>query len=394
MSFSSPHEVVIVSAKRTPIGSFQGSLKSLTAPELGVIATKAALSDAQIQPQTVEEVYFGNVIQANLGQAPARQVALGAGMPESTEATTINKVCASGMKAITLAAQSIQLGHRSVMVAGGMESMSQSPYYTPRVNPPFGHVQAKDSLLTDGLWDPYNNFHMGNCAENTARNQGITRQMQDEHAILSYTRSADAWAAGKFNAEVVPVTIKDKKGNETVVKEDEEYKNIKHDKVPGLKPAFQPKDGTVTAANASTLNDGASAVVLMSAEKAQELGVKPIAKILSYADAALAPIDFPIAPTVAIPRAIERAGLKLEDISLFEINEAFSVVVCAGQKMLGLDPEKVNINGGAVSLGHPIGSSGCRIVVTLVHALQSGQYGVAGICNGGGGSTSLVIQKL
>jgi len=392
-SFSTPNEVVIVSAVRTAVGSFQGALKSFSAPDLGVIAAKGALSAANVNPDVIEEVYYGNVMQANLGQSPARQVVLGAGMPTTTEATTINKVCASGLKTITLASQSIQLGHRTAMLVGGMESMSNVPYYMPRVNPAFGHVQATDGLLKDGLTDVYDDFHMGNCAESAARKHNITREDQDGHAIESYKRAARAWEAKAFDNEIVPVSIKDKKGKETLFKEDEEYKKVMFDKLPTLRPAFQ-KDGTVTAANSSNLNDGASALVLMSASKAQELGLKPLARILSFADAALPPIDFPLAPSVSLPIAIERAGLKIEDISLFEINEAFSAVIRAIEKILGLDPAKVNINGGAVALGHALGSSGSRIVVTLTHALKSGQYGAAAICNGGGGSSAIVIQKL
>ncbi|KAJ1311031.1 hypothetical protein OPQ81_009537 [Rhizoctonia solani] len=393
MSFSSPNEVVIVSAARTPVGSFQGALKSLTAPQLGVVAVKAALERGQVKPELVDEIYFGNVISAGVGQSPARQVALGAGLPESTDATTINKVCASGLKAITIGAQNVQLGHASVVVAGGMESMSNTPYYHPRVNPPFGHVQAKDSLLIDGLWDAYNDVHMGNCAENTAKKYSISREDQDAHAIESYKRAAKAWESGAFDAEIAPVTITDRKGT-TVVKEDEEYKNVKYDKIPTLKPVFQKEGGTVTAANASNLNDGASAVVLTSATKAAELGLKPLARIVSFADAAIAPIDFPIAPTVALPIALERAGLKAEDIAQFELNEAFSVVVRAAEKIMNIDPAKINPKGGAVSLGHAIGNSGCRIVVSLVHSLKSGEYGAAGICNGGGAASAIVIQKL
>jgi len=393
MSFSAPNEVVIVSGARTPVGNFQGGLKSFTAPELGVVAVKKALENGNVSPDLVEEVYMGHVIQAGTGQSPARQVVLGAGLKQSTEATTVNKVCASGMKAITLASQSIQLGHRSVMIAGGMESMSNAPYYLPRVNTAFGHITAKDSLLVDGLWDVYNDFHMGNCAEKAAKDHSITREMQDGHAIESYKRAEQAWKNGAFNAELAPVTITDKKGNKTMVTEDEAYKVVKYDKIPTLKPVFL-KDGSVTAANASALNDGASAVVLMSAAKAQELGLTPLAKIISYADAAIAPEDFPVAPTVALPMALEKAGLKKEDISLFEINEAFSVVIRACEKVLGLDPAKVNVNGGAVALGHAIGNSGCRIVVTLAHALKPGQYGAAAVCNGGGGASAIVIQRL
>jgi len=393
MSFTTPNEVVIVSAARTPVGNYQGGLKGFTAPQLGVIAVKKALEKANVNPELVEEVYMGHVIQGNSGQSPARQVALGSGLKNTTEATTINKVCASGMKAITLASQSIQLGHRSVMVAGGMESMSQAPYYLPRVNPAFGHVQMKDSLLIDGLWDVYNDFHMGNCAEKAAKDHQISREMQDDHAVQTYRRAEEAWKKGAFKDEIAAVEIVDKKGNKTVVAEDEAYKTVKYDKIPTLKPAFI-KDGTVTAANASSFNDGASAVVLMSAAKAQELGMKPIAKIISYADAAIAPEDFPLAPTVALPLALKKAGLTKDDISLFEINEAFSVVVRACEKVLGLDPAKVNVNGGAVALGHAIGNSGCRIVVTLAYALKPGQYGAAAVCNGGGGASAIIIQRL
>lgn len=392
MSFNTPNEVVIVSAARTPVGSFGGQLKSLNGIQLGTVAAKKALDNIQLDPKLIEEVYFGNVISAGLGQSPARQVALAAGCPESTEATTVNKVCASGMKAITLAAQSLQLGHRSVMMAGGFESMSNAPYLLPRTNPSFGNFTTKDSLISDGLWDVYNDFHMGNCAESTARKHGLTREDADGHAIESYKRAAKAWESGAFDAEIAPVTIKDKKG-ETVIKVDEEYKKVIFEKIPSLKPSFD-KNGIVTAANASNLNDGGSAVILTTAAKAQELGLKPIAKIISYADAAIAPVDFPIAPTVALPLALEKAGLKVEDISLFEINEAFSVVIRATEKILNIPADKINVNGGAVALGHAIGNSGSRIVVSLIHALKEGQYGAAGICNGGGGATAIVVQKL
>ncbi|EJT97639.1 hypothetical protein DACRYDRAFT_25012 [Dacryopinax primogenitus] len=393
MSFNNPNEVVIVSGARTPVGNFQGALKGFTAPQLGVIAVKKALEKAKVNPDLVEELYMGHVIQANVGQSPARQVVIGAGLPQSTEATTVNKVCASGMKAITMASQAIQLGHRSVMIAGGMESMSQSPYYLPRVNPTFGHVQMKDSLLVDGLWDVYNDFHMGQAGEKAAKDHQISREMQDDHAIQTYRRAEEAWKKDAFKEEIAPIEIVDKKGNKTVVDEDEAYKVVKYEKIPTLKPVFA-KDGTITAANASAFNDGASAVVLMSTGKAQELGVKPLAKIVSYADAAIAPEDFPIAPTVALPLALKKAGLTKDDISLFEINEAFSVVVRACEKVLGLDPAKVNIKGGAVALGHAIGNSGCRIVITLAHSLEPGQYGAAAVCNGGGGASAIIIQRL
>ncbi|TFY80869.1 hypothetical protein EWM64_g3139 [Hericium alpestre] len=391
-SAQAPHEVVIVAASRTPVGSLNGVLKTLTAPQLGVVALKHAFEQSKVDPSVVEELYFGNVVQAGVGQSPARQVALGAGMLSSSDATTINKVCASGMKAIILATQTISSGYKSVVVAGGMESMSNAPFLLPRQNPLFGNFQARDSLETDGLWDVYNNFAMGNCAEATAAKHGITREAQDAHAIESYQRADRAWKAGVYDAEVAPVTIKGKKGD-TIVKEDEEYKKVIYEKVPALAPVFR-KDGTVTAANSSNLNDGASALILMSAAKAKELGVKPLAKIVSYADAGVDPIDFPIAPTVALPAALERANLTKDDIAAWEINEAFSVVVRTAEKVLDIDPAKINVNGGAVALGHAIGNSGARIIVSLVHALKSGQYGAAGICNGGGAASALIIQKL
>ncbi|KAJ1022614.1 hypothetical protein NDA18_004958 [Ustilago nuda] len=384
------NDVFILSAARTPVGSFNGVLKKATAPELGVVAVKAAIERAGLKPDQIEEVYMGNVLQGNVGQAPARQVALKAGCPDTTEATAINKVCASGMKAISLAAQNIALGQRGVMVAGGMESMSNAPYYLPRGNT-YGHVQATDAIVKDGLHDVYNQVAMGNCAENTAKKLSITREQQDNFAIESYRRSAEAWKANAFANEIAPVTISDKKGD-VVISEDEEYKNVKLEKIPTLRPVFD-KNGTITAANASTLNDGASAVVLASEAEVQKLGVKPLAKIVAFADAACAPIDFPIAPAYAIPKALERAGLTKDDISLFEINEAFSAVALANNQMLGLDASKVNVLGGGVSLGHPIGSSGARIVVTLAHALKPGQYGCAGVCNGGGGASAIIIKR-
>ncbi|KAG0742855.1 hypothetical protein G6F57_010437 [Rhizopus arrhizus] len=386
----SPNDVVIASAVRTPVGRFNGSLKSLSATQLGSIAARAAIERAGINHSDVEEAYLGNVLQANLGQAPARQAILGAGCPESTEATTINKVCSSGMKSVILAAQSIKLGDRQVMVAGGMESMSNAPFYAPR-NAAYGHQQLNDAIIKDGLWDAYNNIHMGGCAENTAVNYNISREEQDEHAIESYKRAAKAWESGMFDNEIAPVTLKSKKG-ETVIKVDEEYTNVNFDKIKSLRPVFK-KDGTVTAANSSTLNDGASALVLMSRAKAESLGVKPLARIISYADAATAPIDFTIAPSMALPVALEKAGLKKEDISKFELNEAFSVVARVNEKLMGLDSSKVNVSGGAVALGHAIGSSGARILVTLTHLLKSGEYGAAAVCNGGGAASSIVIQR-
>lgn len=389
----SSSEVVIVAASRTPVGSINGALKTLTAPQLGVVALQHAFAQSKVDPSVVEELYFGNVVQAGVGQSPARQVALGAGMSTSSDATTINKVCASGLKAIMIAAQSISSGYKSVIVAGGMESMSNAPFLIPRQNPAFGKFEAKDSLENDGLWDVYNKFAMGNCGEAAAEKHEISRESQDAHAIESYRRAERAWKAGAFDAEVAPVTIKGKKGD-TIVKEDEEYKRVIYEKIPTLNPSFKKQGGTITPANSSSLNDGASALILMSAAKAQELGVKPLAKIISYADAGVDPIDFPSAPTFALPLALQKANLTVDDISLFEINEAFSVVVRIAEKVLKIDPAKVNVNGGAVALGHAIGNSGSRIIVSLVHALKSGEYGAAGICNGGGAASALVIQKL
>ncbi|KIM33548.1 hypothetical protein M408DRAFT_61547 [Serendipita vermifera MAFF 305830] len=387
-----PNEVWIVGASRTPVGSLNGALKTLTAPQLGSIAIKHAVEASGVPASAVEEVFIGNVIQAGVGQSPARQAALGAGLPESADATTVNKVCASGLKSIIFAAQQIQLGEKNVVVAGGMESMSNAPFLISRQNPTFGNGKLIDSMQNDGLWEVYNQFPMGNCGEHTASKYGITRQDVDAHAIESYTRAAAAWKAGAFDKEIAPVVIKDRRG-ETVVKEDEEYKAVKFDKIPTLKPVFKP-DGIVTAANASNLNDGASALVLISKAKGEELGIKPLAKIISYADAALKPIDFPEAPTVAIPAALKKAGLTKNDIARFEINEAFSVVVKTAEKLLEIDPKKINIDGGAVALGHAIGNSGSRIIVSLVHGLKPGEYGAAGICNGGGAASALVIQRL
>jgi acetyl-CoA C-acetyltransferase len=386
------HEAVIVAAARTPVGSINGSLKSFTAPQLGAIALKAALESKNIDPAVVEEVYFGHVVQAGVGQSPARQVGLKAGLRTASDATTVNKVCASGLKAIMLAAQSIRLGDRSVVAAGGMESMSNAPFLIPRQNPVFGKFTAIDSVENDGLWDVYNNFAMGTCGEAAAEKWGISRESQDAHAVESYKRAERAWSSGAYNAEVVPITIKGKKGD-TVVKEDEEYKRIIYEKVPSLKSAFK-QGGSITAANSSPLSDGASALILMSAEKAKELGLTPLAKVLSWADAGVDPVDFPAAPTIALPQALKKAGLTVDDISHFEINEAFSAVVRIAEKVLGLDPAKINPNGGAVALGHAIGNSGARIIVSMIHALESGQYGAAGICNGGGAASALVIQKL
>jgi len=390
-------EVYIVSAVRTPIGSFGGSLSSLTAIQLGSTAIKGALTKAGVDPKEVNEVYMGNVVSANLGQAPARQASIGAGIGYNVPCTTINKVCASGMKSVMIGAQSIMLGQNDVVVAGGMESMSNIPYYIPkaRYGYKYGNGELVDGLLKDGLWEVYHNFPMGNCADNTAKEMGISREEQDNYAINSYKRSADSWAKGAFNDEIVPVEVPQRKGEPILVTEDEEYKNVKFDKIPGLRPVFS-KEGTVTAANASTINDGASALVLMSKEKAEELGIKPIAKIIGFADAAQDPIWFTTAPSLAIPKAIANAGLTKEDIGYYEINEAFSVVALANNKEMGLDADKVNILGGGVSLGHPLGSSGSRIIATLTNILhqKNTRYGVAGICNGGGGASAIVIEKV
>lgn len=390
-------DVVIVSAARTPMGSFMGSLSGFPATQLGVTAVKGALEKINLDPALVQEVYMGNVLQAGEGQAPARQVAIGAGLSTNTIATTINKVCASGMKAITLAAQAIKAGDADILVAGGMENMSMVPHYLDGRNGiKLGEIKMQDGLLKDGLTDVYNKQHMGVCAELCAKENHVTREEQDAFAVQSYERSAAAWAAGKFKEEVVPVSIPQRKGDPIVFSEDEEYRAVKFDKIPVLPTVFQKENGTVTAANASTLNDGASAVILMSAEKAAELGIKPLARIISYADAAIEPERFTTAPSKALPVALKKAGLTKDDIDFFELNEAFSVVGLANSKILGLDSAKVNVNGGAVSLGHPLGSSGCRIVVTLLNVLKQNdaKYGAAAICNGGGGATALVIENL
>ncbi len=389
-------EVVIVSAVRTPIGSFGGSLSGFSATQLGAVAIRGAVEKAGIKPADVQEVYMGNVLSANIGQAPATQAAKFAGLPD-VPATTINKVCASGTKAIMLAAQSIALGENEIVVAGGMESMSNVPYYLDKARTGYrlGHGQLTDGLLKDGLWDVYNDYHMGSAAELCATECGITREDQDAFAMSSYKRAQTAQTNGKFDSEIVPVEIKDRKGNITIVDKDEEPFAVKFDKIPGLNPVFK-KDGTVTAANASTLNDGAAALVLMSSDKAKELGLKPLAKILAYADAQQAPEWFTTAPSKAIPLALHRAGKIISDVDFFEINEAFSVVSLANNKELGLSEDKVNVNGGAVALGHPLGASGARIVVTLLSVLtqNNGKIGVAGICNGGGGASALVIENL
>jgi acetyl-CoA C-acetyltransferase len=389
-------EVVIVSAVRTPIGSFGGILSGFSATQLGALAIKAAVVRAGIKTADVQEVYMGNVLSANLGQAPATQAAKFAGLPD-VPSTTINKVCASGTKAIMLAAQSIALGQNDVVVAGGMESMSNVPYYLDKARTGYrlGHGQLTDGLLKDGLWDVYNDYHMGSAAELCASECNISREEQDAFAISSYKRAQAAQTAGKFTPEIVAVEVKDRKGEITLIDKDEEPFAVKFDKIPGLKPVFK-KDGTVTAANASTLNDGAAALVLMSADKAKELGLKPLARILAYADAQQAPEWFTTAPSKAIPLALQRAEKTISDVDFFEINEAFSVVSLANNKELGLTEDKVNVNGGAVALGHPLGASGARIMVTLISVLAQnhGKIGVAGICNGGGGASAIVIENL
>jgi acetyl-CoA C-acetyltransferase len=389
-------EVVIIAAVRTPIGSFGGALASLTAVELGAIALKGALDKAGVAPELVEQVIMGNVISANLGQAPARQAARKAGLPDTVECTTVNKVCASGSKAIMFGAQAIMLGQADVILAGGMESMSNVPYYLDkaRFGAKYGNGQMIDGLMKDGLWDPYHDYAMGNAADATAKHYGITREEQDAFARQSYERSAAAAQAGKKKDEIVPVTI-ESRGKTTVVSDDEEYTKVQFEKFAGLKAAFT-KEGTVTAANASTLNDGAAAVLLMSREKAEELGVKPLARIRGFADAEQAPEWFTTTPSLAIPKALKHAGLSAADVDFYEINEAFSVVSLANNKLLNLEGTKVNVYGGAVSLGHPLGASGARIVTTLLSVLEQegGKIGVTGICNGGGGASSIVLEKL
>jgi len=389
-------EVVIVSAVRTPIGSFGGSLAQFSAPQLGGFAIKAAIEKAGLAPEQIHEVYMGNVLSANLGQAPATQAAKLAGLPD-LPATTINKVCASGAKAIMLAAQSIANGDQDIIVAGGMESMSNVPFYLDKARNGYrlGHGQLTDGLVKDGLWDVYNDYHMGSAAELCASECNISREEQDNFAIESYKRAQNAQTNGKFAGEIIAVEVKDRKGDITLIDTDDEPTAVKFDKIPSLKPVFK-KDGTVTAANASTLNDGAAALVLMSADKAKELGIKPLAKILGFADAQQAPEWFTTTPSKAIPLALQKANIDIKDVDFFEINEAFAVVSIANNQKLNLKENQVNVNGGAVSLGHPLGASGARIVVTLLSVLEqnNGKIGVAGICNGGGGASALVIEKI
>jgi acetyl-CoA C-acetyltransferase len=389
-------EVFIVSAVRTPMGSFMGSLSSISATELGSVAIKGAVERAGVSNEAIDEVFMGNVLQAGVGQAPARQAALGAGLGQHVPCTTVNKVCASGMKSIMLGAQTILAGDNHVVVVGGMESMSQTPHYVNgRNGTKFGNITLLDGITKDGLLDVYNKVPMGNCAELCAKEYNISREDQDNFAITSYTRAAEAWKAGRFNDEIVPVPVPQRKGDPILISEDEEYKNVFLDKIPSLKPAFD-KEGTITAANASTLNDGASALVLASAEAVAKYGLTPIAKIVSYADAAQSPEWFTTAPSLAIPKALDKAGLKTSDVDYWELNQAFSVVGLANIKLLGLNPEVVDVNGGAVALGHPLGNSGSRVIVTLIHVLKqrNAKIGASGICNGGGGASAMVIENL
>ena len=389
-------EVVIVSAVRTPMGSFGGSLSSVSATKLGATAIKGALEKINLDPNKVQEVYMGNVLQANLGQAPAKQAAIFAGISENTPCTTVNKVCASGMKSISLGAQAIKCGDADIVVAGGMENMSMVPHYHIARNAvKLGDVKIADGMVKDGLTDVYNQVHMGVCADQCAEEHNITREEQDNFAIESYNRASNAWNENKFNEEIVPVHVPQRRGDDLVISKDEEYTNVKLEKIPQLRAVFN-KEGTVTAANASTLNDGASALILMSKEKAVELNIKPIAKIVSYADAAQEPKWFTTAPAKAVPKALAKANLNTEDIDFWELNQAFSVVGLVNTKLLGLNPSKVDVNGGAVALGHPLGSSGSRIIVTLINVLKQnqGKYGAAGICNGGGGASAMVIENM
>jgi acetyl-CoA C-acetyltransferase len=392
----SKKEVYIISAVRTPMGSFLGAFSSVSATTLGSVAIKGAVDKSNVPVDAIDEVFMGNVLQAGVGQAPARQAALGAGLNQNVPCTTVNKVCASGMKSIMLGAQTILAGDNHIVVVGGMENMSQTPHYIDgRNGTKFGNITMLDGITKDGLLDVYNKVPMGNCAELCAKEYGITREDQDSFAITSYTRAADAWKAGRFDNEIVPVSVPQRKGDPILVSEDEEYKNVFLDKIPGLKPAFD-KEGTITAANASTLNDGASALVLASAEAVEKYGLKPISKIVSYADAAQAPEWFTTAPSLAVPKALEKAGLKTSDVDYWELNQAFSVVGLANMKILGLDPSKVDVNGGAVALGHPLGNSGSRVIVTLINVLKqnNAKIGAAGICNGGGGASAMVIENV
>ncbi|KAJ5538906.1 Acetyl-CoA acetyltransferase [Penicillium frequentans] len=391
-------DAYIISASRTPTGKFNGSFASVSAPELGAVAIKSALSKSKIPVEKISDVYMGNVLQGSVGQAPARQASIFAGLPSTVEAVTINKVCSSGLKSVAIAAQNIQLGLAEAQVAGGMENMTRVPYYMPRSSqlPPFGEIKLEDGLIKDGLWDVYNQFHMGICAEQTAKKYEISREDQDQYAIRSYERAQQAWKENRFADEIATVTVKSKKG-ETVVERDEGYENLRVDKLTSLKPAFlRDGTGTVTAGNASTMNDGASALVLVNKDLAREFGTggRVLARIVSTADAAIDPVDFPVAPAKAVPIALERAGITKDQVAVWEFNEAFAAVIKANEKILGLEDANVNMLGGAISLGHALGSSGSRILVTLLHQLQPGEYGVAAICNGGGAASAMVVQRL
>ncbi|KAJ8605937.1 hypothetical protein MRB53_041301 [Persea americana] len=391
-------DAYIISACRTPSGSFNGVFTTVSAPELGAVAIKEAVTRSSVPVEKITSVYMGNVMQGSVGQAPARQASMFAGLSSSVEATTVNKVCSSGLKAVTIAAQQIELGQEEAIVAGGMENMSRVPYYLPRSSqlPPFGNVSLEDGLIKDGLWDVYNKIHMGNCAEATAKKYEVTREEQDEYAIQSFRRAQEAWKQGWFKDEVVPVTVKGKKGD-TVVTEDEGYNKLKAEKVPTLKPAFDRSgSGTVTAANSSSMNDGASALVITNKALAKQYGKgkRVLAKIVAYADAAHDPIDFPTAPSKVVPIVLERAGITADQVKVWEFNEAFAAVIKANAKILGLGNDNVNMRGGAISLGHALGSSGSRILVTLLHQLKKGEYGVAAICNGGGAASGLVVQMV
>ncbi|WP_462248610.1 acetyl-CoA C-acyltransferase [Ekhidna sp.] len=390
-------EVYIASAVRTPIGSFGGKLAGFSATQLGTIAIKGALEKSGVSADQVNEVYMGNVLSANLGQAPARQAAIGAGIGHNVPCTTVNKVCSSGMKSVMLGAQSMMLGINDVVVAGGMESMSNVPFYVPkaRFGYKYGHGQLIDGLMHDGLWEAYNEFPMGSCADNTAKEMNISRESQDEFAINSYKKVAASTEAGDFKDEIVPVEIPQRKGDPIVMDEDEEFRNVNYDKIPALRPVFN-KDGSVTAANASTINDGASAIVLVSKEKAEELGLTVLAKIKGFADAAQDPMWFTTAPSLAVPKALAHAGVEKSDVDFWEVNEAFSAVALANQQELGLDADKLNVFGGAVAMGHPLGASGARIITTLCNVMnkKGGKIGAAGICNGGGGASAIVIEKV
>jgi acetyl-CoA C-acetyltransferase len=389
-------KIVIVAAKRTPMGSFGGSLSSIPATKLGSIAIQGVLEELSLDPKLVDEVYMGNVLQANLGQAPCKQAAIYAGIPEHTPCTTINKVCASGMKAISLAVQSIKCGDSEIVVAGGMENMSSVPhYYNARKAKKLGDIQLVDGMVKDGLTDVYNKVHMGTCADECAKEYNISREEQDQFAIESYQKASAASSNGLFKDEIVKVSVPQRKKEDIVIEADEEFNNVKIEKIPNLKPVFS-KDGTVTAANASTLNDGASAIILMTEEKAKDLNIKPLAEIISYADASQEPKWFTTTPTKAINKALVKANLSVKDVDFWELNEAFSVVGLVNTKLLDIEPNKVDVNGGAVALGHPLGSSGSRIIVTLIHVLKqnNGNIGAAGICNGGGGASALIIRNL